>query len=617
MMTFCMVDIIIVNFNSTDHTIQCIKSIHQLSGLKNCKIVVIDNCSKDHPQRLKSIFPGVSLIMNKKNIGFGQAVNVAVRKTDGEYILLINPDSMILNDQLPRILQYIQKNPKIAIVGPKIRDYSGRIQGSARKFPTLLTSILGRKSPITRLIPNNPVIRDQFPCFYMNNKKPIKVDWVSGACMLIRRSAFEEVGGFDAKFYLYWEDADLCRRLKHHGWEIAYHPAAEVMHHVGKSSDTKLVFSILQFHKSSYLLYIKDYKCTTSFIAPFVLIGLILRCIYVIGLNLIQRRLHSRNVHYPADKKINYRHQTKSKKVKILRIVSRLNIGGPSIHCSILIKKLDQNHFVSKLVSGSISPHEGSMSYLIENGDDGFVLIPELQREINIRKDFLAFVKITKLIYDEKPVIVHSHLAKAGALSRAAVFLYNAVSRHQIKTVHTFHGHILDGYFGPIKSRIFLTIEKALAKRTDAIIAISQTQKWELTERYKLTVPEKVHIINLGFDLSKFINPVQKGLLRNHLKIGDNTLIIGIVGRLVPIKNHRLFLDAAKIVKSVKCVTPLKFAIIGDGELRKGLEDYAAEIGLGNDVCFCGWIKDIEHVYADLDILALTSNNEGTPVSII
>jgi glycosyltransferase involved in cell wall biosynthesis len=257
------------------------------------------------------------------------------------------------------------------------------------------------------------------------------------------------------------------------------------------------------------------------------------------------------------------------------------------------------------------------MSYIVDDKKEFLIKIPELQREIDPRNDFKAFIGIVRVLFKEKPDIVHTHLAKAGTVSRIAVWIYNAVSKKRIKTVHTFHGHVLEGYFSSLKSKIFIQIEKILARITDAIIAISQTQKWELTEKYQLTNSDKVHIINLGFDLSRFIKGESKGALRTIIGAEENTFLIGIIGRLTPIKNHHMFLDAATLVKKRYPNKLIKFLIVGDGELRGDLEQYAKKLGIDENVIFYGWEKSIQKVYSDLDLIVLTSNNEGTPVSII
>lgn len=620
MSTF-IADIIIINYNSTDYTLRCIDSVKdKLNSFKN-RIVVIDNNSVDNPDRILEKYPDINLSINSKNLGFGKAINLALEKTTSEYIILLNPDSLVLDHSFYTILNYLNENTQIAVAGPKILDGDGRLQGSARRFPTIWTSMFGRKSPLTKLFPNNPITKREFICFNGQKSKPQTVDWISGACMVIRRKAIMQVGGFDDGFFMYWEDADLCKRLKDAGWSIIYYPQTQVYHHIGKSSNTRPLRSIFHFHKSCYYYFRKHSKWPTKILTPVALFGLGLRCVFVMGLNICQQllnymRIFSSNIHLahtagPADT------GEVRKKLKILRIVSRLNIGGPSIHCSILTKGLRNEQFESKLVSGKTSPHEGDMSYLIDTDKNFLINVPELQREISFFKDIKAFAKILQIIFRENPDIVHTHMAKAGAISRAAVFIHNLVSSKKIKTVHTFHGNVLDGYFNPQTSKFFIGIEKALAKVTDAIIAISQTQKWELTEKYNLASDDKIHIINLGFDLTRFSNANGNGKLRSSIGVKDDTLLIGIIGRLVPIKNHVLFMDSAKLIIEKCHDKNIRYVIIGDGELRDSLESYAKKIGIQKNVAFYGWEKEIPKAYADIDMLMLTSNNEGTPVSII
>jgi len=306
------------------------------------------------------------------------------------------------------------------------------------------------------------------------------------------------------------------------------------------------------------------------------------------------------------------------RRIKILRIISRLNIGGPSIHVHILTSKLDRNKFESILLTGQISPFEGDMSYLFNSMDEKPVMIPELQREISFGSDVRAFMRIFKVILNEKPDIVHTHTAKAGSSARLAVLFYNSLYKKEVKSIHTFHGHIFKGYFNKAKSRMFIFIERLIGKITDVVIAISESQKQELSDEFRVAPLEKFRTIKLGFRLKPFLNCHQeKGKFRKKLGIEDDFLLIGIIGRFVPIKNHFLFLKAAKIFTKQYPQKRIKFIIVGDGELRIQLRDYMKELALDNDVIFCGWIKEITDVYADLDIVALTSFNEGTPVSII
>jgi glycosyltransferase involved in cell wall biosynthesis len=306
------------------------------------------------------------------------------------------------------------------------------------------------------------------------------------------------------------------------------------------------------------------------------------------------------------------------KKIKILRIVSRLNIGGVSIHVAILSNKVDNKRFETSLVSGILSRDEGDMGYLFENLETPILVVPELQRKIHPLKDLIALIKLFIIMVNEKPDIVDTHTAKAGVLGRLAAWIYKLAGRKQLYIVHTFHGNVFEEYFGRAQSSMFKFIEKCMAFLSDVIIAISQAQKDELLDQHRIGDRKKVFIMKLGFDLKPFLQIEHiRGGFRKKWSLGADTFLIGIIGRLVPIKNHRIFLKAASIFISQNKHLAVKFLIVGDGELRNELQQYAIDLGIEDKVLFVGWEKDIKIVYADLDILALTSLNEGTPVSII
>ena len=306
------------------------------------------------------------------------------------------------------------------------------------------------------------------------------------------------------------------------------------------------------------------------------------------------------------------------KKIKVLRIITRLNIGGPSIHVSLLTKGLDPARFESVLVSGNVSDLEGDMSYVATDLGVKPVILTSLKREIGLPRDIRTLVRLLKILAQEKPDIVHTHTAKAGTLGRIAVFIHNRLHKRRVLVIHTFHGHVLHGYFSWLKSQMFIWAERLLAKATDAIIVISKSQKSELSEKYRIAPVEKFRTVRLGFDLQSFSSIKNlKGQFRESVGVNPETVLIGIVGRLVAIKNHKMFLDAAKIFIERNPGTQVKSVIIGDGELREELMSYSVALGLSDHVMFCGWVRDLLEVYADLDILVLTSINEGTPVSII
>lgn len=608
------IDIVIVNHNSTDDAAKAIESIIGTTDGVVPHIVVADNASNDQPERLVQRFPQIRLLLSKKNLGYSKAINRALQECHSAYIVIMNPDTLVLNGFFADVLNYIENNKEVGVVGPKIFDSDGSVQGSARRFPTPWSYAFGRKSPITRIFPKNRMTQKEFMCFDCAGTKEIPVDWVSGACMVIRREVFDAVGGFDERFFLYWEDTDLCKRISAAGWRVVYYPKAEIKHLVGVSSSKSPLRSICHFHHSCYKLFEKHTRWPTRILVPVTFFALAARCFFAILLDLIKRAIEGRAVGLAKE---NRNRTSRNPKIKIVRIVSRMNIGGPSIHVALLTRKLDQQKFESKLVIGSISTSEGNMNYLLQE-DPRVLSIPELQREIHPLKDLLAFIKLFKLLLREKPSIVDTHTAKAGMIGRLAAFLYRLLSGRKIYVVHTFHGNVFGGYFSKLKSRLFVLLERILAQATDVIIALSPTQKMELVNKYRITESHKVHVMNLGFDLSPFLNRKgqSNGNFRKKWDLNKDTLLVGIIGRLVSIKNHRMFLDAAHLFLKRNDMA-IKFLIVGDGEERCRLEKYAKALSIEDSVVFCGWEKEIEKVYAELDILALTSINEGTPVSII
>ena len=306
------------------------------------------------------------------------------------------------------------------------------------------------------------------------------------------------------------------------------------------------------------------------------------------------------------------------KKIKILRIITRLNIGGPSIHVSLLTKGLDPERFESILVSGNVSDLEGDMSYVATDLGLKPLVLPSLRREINLPRDIRTLLRLLKLLVQESPDIVDTHTAKAGTLGRIAVFIHNRLHKKRVMVIHTFHGHVFHGYFNQLKSQMFIRAERLQAKATDVIIAISASQRNELSRKYRIAPEEKFRTVKLGFDLQSFSSIKNlKGQFKRGVGVNPETVLIGIVGRLVAIKNHKMFLDTAKKFIEENPGIQARFVIIGDGELREELMSYSAALGLSDIVIFCGWARDLPEVYADLDILVLTSINEGTPVSII
>jgi glycosyltransferase involved in cell wall biosynthesis len=296
--------------------------------------------------------------------------------------------------------------------------------------------------------------------------------------------------------------------------------------------------------------------------------------------------------------------------IKVMRVIARLNIGGPAIHTILLTAGLDPARFESTLVTGVAAEYEGNMLDLAAQKGVQPLVIPELGREISPLKDWGALIKLYRLFRAQHPHIVHTHTAKAGTVGRLAARL----ARVPI-VVHTFHGHVFHDYFGPLQTRVFIGIESFLASLSDRIVTVSEGQRRELTA-YGVASPDKIAVVPLGFELDALLHCESlRGQLRRELGISEGMALVGIVARLAVIKNHRLFLDAARLI--VEAGQEAMFLVVGDGELRAELEAYAAKLGLAERVIFTGWRHDLPRIYADLDVVALSSLNEGTPVSLI
>tara|TARA_B100001287_G_scaffold162475_1_gene136567 strand:+ start:3042 stop:4208 length:1167 start_codon:yes stop_codon:yes gene_type:complete len=306
-------------------------------------------------------------------------------------------------------------------------------------------------------------------------------------------------------------------------------------------------------------------------------------------------------------------------KRKILRVINRFNLGGPTYNAAYLTKYLE-NDYETLLVGGQHDDSEESSMHIIEELGLKPIIIPEMKREINFKNDRIAYKKLQKIIKDFKPDIVHTHASKAGAIGRNAA--YNLGTK---QIYHTFHGHVFHSYFGILKSNIYKNIEKNLAKKSNKIIAISDIQKHELSNVHKICSEDKIEVIPLGFDLTKFndVNNEKRKKFRDEWNIKQNEIAIGIIGRLVPIKNHKFFIDIIeKIVLQTK--KKIRFFIVGDGEEKLNLINYSISKNIEFSVDkkpallqFTSWIKEIDIVNAGLDIICLCSKNEGTPVSLI
>ena len=313
---------------------------------------------------------------------------------------------------------------------------------------------------------------------------------------------------------------------------------------------------------------------------------------------------------------------TELRQTRIVRIIARLNVGGPAKHVVWLTTALQDEVYRSLLVTGSVPAGEEDMSYFAADAGVTPFYIPEMSREIS-PKDAITVWKIFRLLLRERPDIVHTHTAKAGSVGRVAGFLYRWLTPgtligkpRRCKFVHTYHGHVFHSYYGRGLTRMFLTIERMLARlATDRLIVVSEQQGAEIGNDFRVGRQGQIKVIPLGLDLQAFANhATRRARFRQELGVDDETVLVGIVGRLTEIKNHQLFLNS---VARLKADERMRFVVIGDGSLRTSLEEQARSLGLETAVIFAGGRKDPEYFYPALDVVALTSRNEGTPLTLI
>jgi glycosyltransferase involved in cell wall biosynthesis len=291
---------------------------------------------------------------------------------------------------------------------------------------------------------------------------------------------------------------------------------------------------------------------------------------------------------------------------RVLHVVTRMNVGGPARHVLALLPGLRDLGFETLLAFGTPEPDEDELP---PDASEPSVRIPALRRPIEPAGDQRAITELTRLVTRFRPDVVHTHMAKAGALGRSA-----ARRRKVPAVVHTFHGHVLEGYFASPANAAFVIAERRLARRTDALVAVSTSTRDDLLA-LGIGSAERWHVHPLALDLGPLLGlDLRPGEARRMLDLPPEGPLVGIVGRLVPIKNHVLFLEAAERISAER--PDAAFVIAGDGELRPMLEAEAGR-SLEGRVRFLGWVSDLPALYAALDVVVLTSLAEGTPVALI
>ena len=251
--------IVIVNYNVKDLLKRCLESIFQYEKDVEFEVIAVDNGSKDHSQKmLKSDFPQVKVIENKRNLGFSAGCNQGIRESRGRYILLLNPDTELAPGGFKNMIDFMDSRPKAGVCGPKMTDQEGNLQFSCRSFPSYLAAISSSQSVMHRIFPGN-FLSQKYLLKEKDHSQTGDVDWVSGSCLLAKREMLEKVGLLDEGFYMYVEDVDLCYRAKTAGFSVYYFPSVVVIHHIGQSTRKKEIDMLVEHHKSMYRFYRKHH----------------------------------------------------------------------------------------------------------------------------------------------------------------------------------------------------------------------------------------------------------------------------------------------------------------------------------------------------------------------
>ena len=300
--------------------------------------------------------------------------------------------------------------------------------------------------------------------------------------------------------------------------------------------------------------------------------------------------------------------------VRVLRVIARLNVGGPALHVSYLAAGLEPRGYRTTLVAGELAPGEGSMSFVAERLGVPVVPLAELRRDVSPLRDALATVQLARLVRRERPHVIHTHTAKAGAVGRVAALVAGGSPRPLV--VHTFHGHVLRGYFGPLTTAWFRLVERSLARASDALVAVSPQVRDDLVA-LGVAPPEKFAVVRLGIELERrvAVQPGAREDARRLLGVPEGRFVVGWSGRLTPVTRTDDVLLAVERLRRRGVDAGL--CMLGDGPDRVRVEHRARALGIAKVCLYLGYQDDVAPWYAAFDAFVLPSVNEGTPVSVI
>jgi len=566
------ISIIIVSYNSKEYLPLCINSIYKSSINYNFEIIVIDNNSVDGSQKLISKeFPKVILIENKKNVGFARANNQGILLGKGRYLLLLNPDTEIIPLKINLMIDFLERNREIGIVGPRLLNSKHDTQASIRNFPTLRGEFL-QNTFFDILLPS--FIKSKIGDYIAIPNKPINVDWITGACMLIRKEVIDSIGVFDETFFLYYEEVDLCFRAKKNGWQVFYFPYAEIIHYGGKSTENNLVPSLIEGDKSKYYFFKKHYDAQKiSFIRNFTLMGIRIRLFIWICAPIFKYKAKEASERVTAYK-------------NILSAKKELRIG---------------------IDTSSVSHSKAGVGCYTKN------LYSELSKK-RFNNEFLLFnLKETSPVKNKKRRIIKKIIGALKYMARDQIILPMII---RLNGINLFHS---PAFICPLikTSKVIITIHDLAymlypdkfinsyrrylqfwvpisIKIADKIITDSVCSKNDIMRCLK--VPEsKIEVVYLGksekFKQINNLNIIEE--FKNRYGLKDDFILY--VGTIEPRKNISTLIKAYKKLVDSNSQQPIKLVIAGAkgwkySDIFKLIDEYK----LNDDIIFPGHIPDEE-----------------------
>ncbi|MFO7560894.1 MAG: glycosyltransferase [Desulfobacterales bacterium] len=576
-------DIIIVNYKSTNFLFDSLRSM--VADFKNfpVQIFIQDNASNDGVERIREEFPNVHITINKRNIGFAKAINNTIQQSSSPYIMIVNPDTIVKEGFFDTVLEYMEENQDVGILGPKILNQDGSVQGSARAFPTPFSGFFGRTSFLTKWFPNNWITRKNILTTIIDGTHAINVDWVSGACMLIRRSALNDVGLMDERFYIYWEDVDWCRRMWMKGWKIDYYPMASIVHFVGGSSNKRPVRSMYEFHKSCYLYFVKYQTWPSSILKPLTFLGLSSRFLFLTVLFLFCREREQCKVRH-------------DKRKVLFLITEDWYFWSHRLPLARAAKKAG----FEVLIATRVHKHKENIQ------KEGFKLIPiSLERKSRkLLKELHDFIEIVRIYRREKPDIVH-HVAIKPVLYGSWAAKISGIPLVVNAIAGLGFVFVAQGKKSSIIRKMVQLAYKTAFFPRNTIGIFQNPDDLNLFTNSGVTKKKRAIIIRgSGVDTSVYLDrPEKNGVPR-----------IILASRMLWDKGVGEFVDAAKQIH--KKGVESRFILVGDPDPENPMSIPVEILKKWNDDKIVEWwnhSEKIPDIFAESNIVVLPSYREGLP----